>query len=294
MRRVGKVGRRSSETWLCSQAVLVAEVDEKRRARSSPFVEGGWSSQPGQPGGRTRRSKPARGGKARSTVADPPGSQAPCRRGPQLATAWAGNGKGSGGESLRPEAVGGRQKPKGRRPGVGEALVWRRGYSSAEGVLVLATAWSLTRPRWRWGLAGVCAGLVERSGRAGRSRQRASEVELHARRGGEHRRREARRGGAFDRGATRSARCSSSRRPGPWPRGMLAVAVKPKLEVRRQARLHPAIRRHGNAEQKPSGPMQVDRGEQRSNGGQAVARQRGPREAEAVNGNRAACRVLVS
>lgn len=38
---VGEVGPGSCDTWLCSRAVLIAEVDGKRRARSAPSVEGG-------------------------------------------------------------------------------------------------------------------------------------------------------------------------------------------------------------------------------------------------------------
>jgi hypothetical protein len=73
MRPIGAVGRSSNEPWLCSRAVLIAEVDGKRRARSSPSPEGGRSSRPGSPGRRKRRSKPARGGEVARTVADPRG-----------------------------------------------------------------------------------------------------------------------------------------------------------------------------------------------------------------------------
>lgn len=124
-RRVGEAGRRSDGTWLCSRAVLVAEVDGKRRARSSPFEERGRSSPPGRPGGRKRRSKPARGGKAPSTVADPRGSHAFSERSEK--------------ERRRELPAGGSRRAAGaerQEPGVGRALVWRRGYSSAEGVLV--------------------------------------------------------------------------------------------------------------------------------------------------------------
>lgn len=115
-RRIDAVGRRSNGPWLCSRAVLIAEVDEKRRAGISPFVEGGWPSQPGKPGGRKRRSKPARGGEVARTVADPRGSHGVARRMRELETAVAESGRGNGGESLRPEAVGARRKLQGKRP----------------------------------------------------------------------------------------------------------------------------------------------------------------------------------
>lgn len=116
MRPIDAVGRSSSDPWLCSRAVLIAEVDGKRRARSSPSAEGGRSSRPGSPGRRKRRSKPARGGEAARTVADPRGSHGFVRGTRELETAVAESGRGNGGESHRPEASGAWQKPKGSKP----------------------------------------------------------------------------------------------------------------------------------------------------------------------------------
>jgi len=125
--------------------------------------------------------------------------------------------------------------------------VWGRGYSSAEGVLIEVKAWPLTRSRWNQDLAGVSAA---------RSKVHASGTSAT----------EDVRGGAArstwwttpSSGGT--ARRSLRSRPHQdhavpvqevyeaivsEPR--LVVVVKLKLEVRRQARLHPAIRRQGKA-----------------------------------------------
>jgi len=58
-----------------------------------------------------------------------------------------------------------RDKAARQKARVRHEPVWRRGYSSAEGVLAVVTAWSLTRPWRSGGLAGACA--ARSKGRAG-------------------------------------------------------------------------------------------------------------------------------
>lgn len=70
----------SNDAWWCSQAVLIAEVDEKCRAESLPLrrVDGLAGRATGR---RARRSKPARDGEVTGTVADPPTIPRKRRRG---------------------------------------------------------------------------------------------------------------------------------------------------------------------------------------------------------------------
>ena len=92
--------------------------------------------------------------------------------------------------------------------------------------------------------SGGKRGSAERQDRAGLSWRRVPEAELHARCAadkvvaGRHSAEER-----FDRGSTRSVRCSAQVVLQGFGRGELPskVAAKRKLEVRRQARLHPGF-----------------------------------------------------
>jgi hypothetical protein len=121
---------------LCSWIVLVAEVDERRLVRT--LTRSGLAPRPSAR--RVKgRSKPARGGKAASTVAGSPRSR--------VADLHLGEASADGGESLGRGRLGTRRKPwarptepraqaSGTPPGAGErALVEGRRPGSDEAVV---------------------------------------------------------------------------------------------------------------------------------------------------------------
>jgi hypothetical protein len=157
---------------------------------------------------RKRRKKPAHGGKTVGTVADPRGSRIPVL-GPARAGAGAGNRGGSLGRR-RTTGSAGREaeadRSRSSRAGEG-VLVGGRRPDPVDAVTfdeVTAEAGSGVRSRGprpdgalaTWGVRGGAARSAR--GRQGRGR-------------------EGRRGGAFDRGSTRTARCSNGRRSGLRP-----------------------------------------------------------------------------
>jgi hypothetical protein len=176
------------------------------------------------------RRKPARGGKAARTVAS-------SRRSRDLGP----HGSRDRAERLGRSVSGPWRKPQARRD-----LERGRERSSREGVLVPVKRASLTRHSGKraWRLptegSGRKAGALR-----GERRQRTSEAMPQARHAAENAaagKRCAeelfRSGLRQDRMALRKRRCS-----GPKPRSKGApVVVKPKLEVRRQAKLYPRVR----------------------------------------------------
>jgi len=201
---------------LCSWIVLVAEVDERRlvqvgrRAGQPAWRALGLATRPRARAAKGRQ-KPDRGGEAARTVA---GSR------------------------------------RSRR--VAQAALRGSEHSSREGVLASTKPSSLTRRRWRRAWRFLPGGFGRKAGAARRGlRQRASEATSQARLAVEN---------------TAAGRRSAEELlieapPGPrsalvtWAFGaptpnalMRSVTTTPKLEVRRQAKLHPGIRRRPLAE----------------------------------------------
>lgn len=246
--------------------------------------------------------------------------------------ARAGNGRRGGRKEQRrrePPAGGDRRAAKAERQKarVGHETVWRRGYSSSEGVLAVVTAWSLARPRRSGGLAGVCA--ARSKGRAGGALA-AEDVRSLAAHSARWRTPSS---GGMARRCFRSRHHQDRAVPGetaleaqvhdegsapipPAPTSGSVVAERRKLEVRRQAKLHPAIRRRrrfgeripgglpSSLETAGAGPIgegeswQIQWARERT----LDSRLNRPRCRKAsrstasrgANGSRTACRVLVS
>jgi len=166
-------------SWLCSRAVLVAEIDGRRpvrafhlrRAASLPRIRSGLATQPRvrvvkgrwKPVPRWRHRGP---GGMLLVIPRPPPSKAQAELG-----------------RARSESFG--RRKSGRR----------RWYSSREGVLVPAKRLFLTGRPGRWSLA-ACPGLSVKLSPRGWLRQRTSEATLRAWYGRQRRHRETLRGGA--------------------------------------------------------------------------------------------------
>jgi hypothetical protein len=195
---------------LCSWIVLVAEVDERRlvqvgrRAGQPAWRALGLATRPRARAAKGRQ-KPDRGGEAARTVA---GSR------------------------------------RSRR--VAQAALRGSEHSSREGVLASTKPSSLTRRRRRRAWRSLPGGFGRKAGAARRGpRQRASEATSQARLAVENAavgRRSAEELLIEAPPGPRSVRPGGRLGPRPQTR-CLGVTTTPKLEVRRQAKLHPGIRR---------------------------------------------------